>query len=259
MGYSRPFLGVPEDIRETLQGLITADDEYHITHRRRFARTIQVLLEQNPQGRLLEIGTSGVLPDALAVLAPDLSITVTNFDPKMKEKHEYISPSGNAYPAFRVDLETDLIPTKDGTFDWVVCSEVLEHMEIDPMAMLSEINRVLKFGGMLLLTTPNVVSSQGLHKMLNGMEPYFFMQYHTTREYHRHNYEYSIHTLYQVLQSAGFRGSLWTEDTFEDGFPSTVDRLISAGFPVQHTGDNIFAVVRKDSGVLDRFPAAIYV
>lgn len=259
MTYSRPYAGIPEDIREVLQELIPADDDYHVVHRRRFARTLQVLIEENPQGVLLEIGTSGVLPAALSRLVPDLDVEVTNFDPEMPKKHDYTDRFGNEHRAARVDLEFDKLPHKDGSLDWVVCCEVLEHMEIDPMFMLSEVNRVLKPEGRLLLTTPNVVSSTGLHKMLLGLEPYLFMQYHRTREYHRHNYEYSIHTLFQVLKAAGFSGSLWTEDTFEDGRPSTVEALHRAGFAVQHTGDNIFALCHKDGPVTDRYPAAIYV
>lgn len=262
MTYSRPYAGVPEDIQEVLQELIPDADEYHVVHRRRFARTLQVLLEEQPKGRLLEIGTSGVIPAALARLAPMPSgpqIVVTNFDTEKPVKHVYTDRLGFNYEAARVDLEFDPLPFKDESIDWVLCCEVLEHMEIDPMSMLSEINRVLKPEGRLLLTTPNVVSSTGLHKMLLGLEPYLFMQYHRTREYHRHNYEYSIHTLFQVLKAAGFSGKLWTEDTFEDGRPSTVEALRRAGFTVQHTGDNIFALCRKDGPVIDRFPAAIYV
>ena len=48
-------------------------------------------------------------------------------------------------------------------------------MEIDPMFMLSEVNRALKDGGKLLVTTPNVLSSRGLYKIIHGVEPYFYM------------------------------------------------------------------------------------
>jgi SAM-dependent methyltransferase len=208
---------------------------------------------------MLEIGTSGVLPAALSTLAPSLEVEVTNFDPDEAVHHSYLDRFGNEHSAVRVDLEFDSFPYNDESFDWVLCCEVLEHMEIDPMFMLSEVNRILKPGGRMLLTTPNVVSSTGLHKMLLGLEPYLFMQYHRTREYHRHNYEYSIHTLYQVLKAAGFTGKLWTEDTFEDGRPSTIDRLTRAGFTIQHTGDNIIALCEKEGPVLDRYPVAIYV
>jgi len=259
MVFSSPFAGIPEDIREVLQELIPADDSYHVTHRRRFARTLQVLMEKRPKGRLLEIGTSGVFPAALSRLASDLKVDVTNFDMDEPLHHTVLDRLGNEHAAVRVDLENDPLPFKDESFDWVMCCEVLEHMEIDPMFMMSEINRVLKPEAVLLLTTPNVASSTGIHKMLLGLEPYLFMQYHKTREYHRHNYEYTVHSLYQVLKASGFHGLIWTEDTFEDGRPSTMRRLVNAGFDIQHTGDNIFALCYKFGPVNDRFPAAIYV
>lgn len=45
------------------------------------------------------------------------------------------------------------IPTPDGIFAAVWCTEVIEHI-LDVHAFLSEIRRVLKPGGILILTTP---------------------------------------------------------------------------------------------------------
>lgn len=44
------------------------------------------------------------------------------------------------------------LPFKDGEFGFVLCTEVLEHVK-DPKTVISEINRVLKTGGKLVLTT----------------------------------------------------------------------------------------------------------
>jgi len=53
------------------------------------------------------------------------------------------------------------IPLKDNSFDYVVCTEVIEHMpQLDKV--FSEIKRVLKPKGELLLTFPN----EGLRKIL---------------------------------------------------------------------------------------------
>jgi SAM-dependent methyltransferase len=48
---------------------------------------------------------------------------------------------------------TNMAPVPDATYDTVLCSEVLEHVA-DPAAALSEIHRVLKPGGRLVLTVP---------------------------------------------------------------------------------------------------------
>ncbi|MFN9959740.1 MAG: hypothetical protein ACK55I_42190, partial [bacterium] len=76
---------------------------------------------------------------------------------------------------------------------------------------------------------------------------------------HRHNYEYSIHSVVAVLKSAGFDGLVWTEDTFEDPIPETLERLKVAGYDLKHTGDNIFVVAQKKGPVVNRYPKEIYV
>ncbi|MBN1586483.1 MAG: class I SAM-dependent methyltransferase [Candidatus Omnitrophica bacterium] len=48
----------------------------------------------------------------------------------------------------------EALPLSDAEFDLVWCTELLEHVA-NPTALLTEIRRVLKPGGRLLLTTPN--------------------------------------------------------------------------------------------------------
>ena len=259
--HSSPFAGIDSDIESVLRELILPTDNYHQNHKRRMARTLQVLKDNKPKGRLLELGGSGVFTLAAKELFPDLEVEVTNFDSSQSLVHEFCPSMGKKYACFKaynIDLETDSIPAENDSYDWVTCCEVIEHMEIDPMAMMWEINRVVKRGGSLLLTTPNVVSSRGIAKMLAGVEPYFYMQYRHDRSFYRHNYEYSIHSLMQVVQASGFDGSIWTEDCFEDGMPGPVNKLKKAGFEVNHVGDNIFVMAEKVGPVKDRHPRAIY-
>jgi 2-polyprenyl-3-methyl-5-hydroxy-6-metoxy-1,4-benzoquinol methylase len=259
--YTDPYNGIYPAVELVLRDLILEDDKYHQTHLRRIARTLHVFLDQEPKGRVLEIGTGGIIPLALKQLLPDLEVVVTNFDSDQPVEHtvyaEFNGQSGD-FKAYRVDLEYDTIPEPDEAFDWILCCEVIEHMEIDPMFMLSEVNRVARNGAGLLLTTPNIVSSRALTKMVHGLEPHFYMHYHPTREYHRHNYEYSIHSLMQVLKAAGFDGKIWTEDNFEDGLEEVPRLLRETGFNITHIGDNIMTVARKVSSVVDRYPTAIY-
>jgi SAM-dependent methyltransferase len=216
-----------------------------------------------PGGRILELGTSTVIPLALKELFPAVAIDVTVFDESDAggEDREVVLSLGDRkceVYAFALDFELSPLPMPDETYDLVICCEVIEHMEIDPMHTLSEINRVLKPNGRLLLTTPNVVSSRGVAKFVRGIEPYFFMQYNKNGNYHRHNYEYSVHTLTTVLAAAGFTGKVWTEDLFEDPLHEDVDRLRTLGYPLENVGDNIIATATKISGVIDRYPSCIY-
>lgn len=259
--YTNPYGGIHPEVELILRDLISDSDEYHKKHLRRIARTLHVFLDQKPQGKVLEIGTGGIIPLALQALLPEAEIVVTNFAEGQDKSHTFhanINGHSADFQSYNIDLEYDEIPEPDESFDWVLCCEVIEHMEIDPMFMLSEINRVTKTSGSLLLTTPNIASSRALTKIVHGLEPHFYMKYQATREYHRHNYEYSIHTLMQVLKAAGFDGHIWTEDNFEDGLQEVPARLKLAGFNINHIGDNIMTVANKVSGVVDRFPQAIY-
>lgn len=265
--------GIPTEIANVISQHIpektdlgwNGDKTYLSTHKRRYARTLTVLFDEDvADKKILEIATSDVLPIAITDLEPSASLTVTHFDLEHGVEGTHTCSSGGKIlevPAYFVDLETMPLPAEDGTFDVVLCCEVLEHMDVDPMYMLAEINRVLKVGGRLILTTPNITSSRALWKMLRGIEPYFFMQYHKDGSPYRHNYEYSPNGLASLLKAAGFSGLLWTEDNFEDGVSEDLPRLASAGYNInkEMLGDNLFASVYKKSDVVDRYPSPIYV
>jgi SAM-dependent methyltransferase len=74
------------------------------------------------------------------------------------------------------------IPVEDGSFDVVLCTEVLEHVP-EPSLVLTEFSRILRRGGLLLMTVPLVWF---LHE-----EPYDY-------------YRYTPHGLRFLLEGAGF-------------------------------------------------------
>lgn len=267
---SLPYLGVDKKISDVLETLIKeetsygADENYHATHARRHARTLEILTSQPLGSRLLEVGTSSIIPAALSKLIPELKVDVTHFDLSMPPEGDLVINFGSTTVTTKymaLDLESTPLPAATESYDSILCSEVLEHLDVDPMFMLSEINRVLKMGGTLVLSTPNSCSTQSLWKLLRGYEPYFYMQYHKDRNPYRHNYEYSKRTLKTVLEAAGFEVDIWTENTFEDPFLDDIERLRLAGYELDpaEMGDNLFVVAKKVSKVKDRYPAVIYV
>lgn len=259
---SEPYRNVSKQVAYVVEDILKDADEYHQTHKARLARSAELFVDSDPYGVYLEVGSNGFFP--LVARSLDLAVTfvATHFDmekPLVSEVEYTLGKHKITVEALCVDLEHEILPVEDGRFDGVVCCEVLEHMEVDPMFMLSELNRASTDGASLLLTTPNVLSSHGLTKMVNGIEPYFFMQYHKSGEYHRHNYEYSAKSLWTLLKCAGYDVTVWSEDLFEDGLTDVVDRLREAGFDIQNVGDNLIATGKKTSPVVDRWPSGFYV
>lgn len=119
-------------------------------------------------------------------------------------------PQGPGLDGIPIDYGVDLcrrLPYQDASFDVVLLVEVIEHLENHRIA-LGELARVLKPGGVLILTTPNIMRlSSRLHFFLSG--------YHKTKrrfipfdtpldQAHRfHNYPIDIPILSYLCQQNG--------------------------------------------------------
>lgn len=79
----------------------------------------------------------------------------------------------------RVDYVCDAaaVPVEDDSFDVVLNTEVLEHVP-EPVAVIREISRMLKPGGLLLLTAP---LGSGIHQepfhFYGGYTPYWYQRF----------------------------------------------------------------------------------
>lgn len=69
-----------------------------------------------------------------------------------------------------VNLNTDRAPYPDGTFDTVVTLDVIEHV-FDPTAFIGELHRLLRPGGHLVLSTPNIRKIQRMLTLIGGHFP----------------------------------------------------------------------------------------
>jgi SAM-dependent methyltransferase len=71
------------------------------------------------------------------------------------------------------NLNTEPLPYPDASFDLVTCTEVIEHLE-HYRAALREMARVLRPGGVLIITTPNVLNLRSrLRYLLFGFHNMF--------------------------------------------------------------------------------------
>ena len=97
--------------------------------------------------------------------------------------------------------------TLDDSLDTVILAEVLEHLRISPMTALREIHRILKPGGHLILTTPNIARLANLAYLLLGrniVEPFpeddSDLEHITDKVSHIR--EYTMHELKQLVGRA---------------------------------------------------------
>lgn len=119
------------------------------------------------------------------------------------------------------DIVENPLPFWDGTFDAAWLCEVVEHLPVYPKALLSEVHRILKAGGQLLLTTPNFGCLHNVEKFIRGQEVTLYgwdVVYPDDPKYHPHVHEFTLGELRRLLAIAGFeikaaRHSLWPVET----------------------------------------------
>jgi|SRR5579859_3560728 len=104
----------------------------------------------------------------------------------------------NGFIAKVHDLSNDQLPYEDGIFDVVFSGETIEH-QIDTDWFLLELNRVLKPGGKLILTFPNIRTLLGIAMMLFDMPPMYSSRYR-----HPHFRDFTLRYIKLALARHGF-------------------------------------------------------
>lgn len=134
---------------------------------KKFALTSSLLTSWKP-GKVLDIGVStGAfyarhLPDLLASGSVYGVDVVPEFLQAARERGIH---------ALACHMDREPLPFADGMFDAVVCDSLLEHT-LNPKGLLTEIARVLKPGGHLLLCVPNATSAIRRLSLLRGRSPF---------------------------------------------------------------------------------------
>jgi 2-polyprenyl-3-methyl-5-hydroxy-6-metoxy-1,4-benzoquinol methylase len=109
-----------------------------------------------------------------------------------------------------LNIETEKFPWKDKFFDLIIFTEILEHLPHDPQIPMKDMYRVLKSGGNIIVTTPNIVRLHNRLKMIAGksiMYPLDQQQEVTPGNgsiYHLHHKEYTLEEVSALLKRTGF-------------------------------------------------------
>ncbi len=257
-----------EEIVEYLLSFI-ADPEaqsYVRQHMRRYLGTLHRIPPARRSGdRLLELGSLTPLAPAIRKFCGYQNIVGNNWwpgDDKVTEKLFEQTGGGErlAIPLHNFNVEIDPFPFPDGSFRVILCGELLEHLQRDPLHMLWECNRVLERDGYLILTTPNVAGCRSIEGVLTGCSPYLFSQYNLESSFDQHHREYAPHEVGIALAAAGFEVlKLETEDVWRRSNPAIMRLLGELGLSTDLRGDNIFALARKAGPPVERYPQDLYI
>jgi SAM-dependent methyltransferase len=104
-------------------------------------------------------------------------------------------------PVVTLNLHAPL-PFQDATFDAVVGIEGIEHLE-NPYLPTREFFRVLRPGGLLILSTPNVLNLRSRMKFLAWGTMFWFDERSYRRGFHIN--AIPVYELRHILTEAGFR------------------------------------------------------
>jgi glycosyltransferase involved in cell wall biosynthesis/SAM-dependent methyltransferase len=242
---------------------------YFSTHQPRLIRTLQRTPPGNEGGCILEMGCYLQITPALRDLLEYSEVRGSYFGKSGEAMKATVTAiDGEIFECF-IDLfnaEVDRFPYPDGYFSTVLCCELLEHLERDPMHMMAEIHRILKPEGVLVLTTPNIASLVSIGNLLKGAHPSFFRRYSrpkTSGEIEPgHSREYTPDEIRLLLADSGFIPvTVETApygETQAESLQWVVRVLRESKLPTVLREQCIFALGRKESLPKKRFPVWLY-
>lgn len=100
--------------------------------------------------------------------------------------------------AYIVNLETDNLTRFCGKFDFILFSEVIEHL-LSPEAVLRKICKCLKPKGRILITTPNIVHIYLRYQFMRGK--FIYKNETVINKFHVHFFSHT--TLKNLIKSVG--------------------------------------------------------
>jgi len=159
------------------------------------ARRLRTLLARRPPGPVLDVGCwdgqfiTHVVSDQ-RVIGVDVSASALR-----RARASGLIP-------VRAQAEVGL-PFKSKTFATVVAAEIIEHV-FDTEALVHELVRLVKPGGWLVITTPNLVALSGRAQFLLGRSPHN-IEFDASPGTSGHIRYFTFETLEELLQRAALK------------------------------------------------------
>jgi len=169
--------------------------------------------------RVLEISSFlGVVDIALAKIGFEVyTYDIPEFQNNSKLNELYSKYNVHPSSGYLKDVWQNGLPYPDNHFDAVILSEVIEHLNFNPLPVLQEINRILKKDGILYITTPNqvnlinrikIILGRSIRNSISDSVTQLDQTKHTICGIHWR--EYTLEELIQLLEIMGFTITTYT-------------------------------------------------
>lgn len=200
--------------------------EYSRAHSVRVAFDLEIVKRYaTASSAIVEVGS---IPLLLTVPLTTLGFNVKGVDIDPTRFSFAISSMG--LKVVECNVETERLPFETKYFDIAVFNELFEHLRINPIFTMKEVHRVLKPGGLLIMSTPNLRSLRGLANflLLNrsyscGADIYEEYQKLERLGHMGHVREYTTREVSDFLSKMGFRLEALI---FRGGYHSKIARLV---------------------------------
>jgi len=244
-GFDRPAVSAAIDdwINHHLRGepeLLTRSRPAYVEHHlARSLAAVALLPQPAARGRLLELGSGIYLMTFLAERLRNYDIDLVQYWGRDSGGHaseltDVRTGAIRTMPFREFNGEVEPFPYADDSFDAILNCDTIEHVLCDPVHMLAECHRVLKPGGVMVLTTPNVLRLDNVAKLLQGRN--ILDKYVLESASARHPREYAPQEIARLLDWVGFEvADLATIDVTRSVLPRTARRLASAGLRLFRT------------------------
>jgi O-antigen biosynthesis protein len=168
-------------------------DGFYECNSRPHGSQMKVVALVDPPGRVLDVGCStGYLAERLQ----ERGSTVIGLE--MDERAAELARRF-CEAVYVGDIETMELPFEPGSFDAIVCGDLIEHLR-DPQAVLSRLRPLLKPGGRLVLSTPNIANWAMRVGLLFGR--FRYTEWGILDRTHTHLF--TRKTLTECLEAAGY-------------------------------------------------------
>lgn len=234
------------------------------------AERLSWLVKQVQQtGRAGEVLDAGSYPGHTTLALHSLGYRVTALNPVMEGYASWepyrASMELRDIPLLSVDLEREYLPGSGEQYDQVVFSEVIEHLPFNPFHAMAELCRVLRPGGLLWLSTPNIACARYIFRLLRGETIFrsldgYWCKAFPTAPGAKHEREYTARELQYFLRPGNRfpyryeQKALSVHGWFDDERPTgsrfwnAAERALVRAFPGLHTG--LAAVASKPEGLI---------